>query len=268
MNRPARRPPLPRTVLTALEPRALLEFGLLGLTAPLLRRAPEGDGHPVLLLPGFAAGDATLRPLQAFLKDRGYAVETWGLGRNVGFHRKFANAIEQKVRYLHHRSGRKVSLVGWSLGGVFAFYAAHVAPECVRTVISMGSPLRVDPDGEGAPLAVKALYRALAHPLGPIAHAARMRARSLRIPPPVPSTCIYSESDGVIPPGQATIQGRHAEHENIRVPGSHLGLGVNFLAMWVIADRLAQPEGDWQPFEASGPIAPLYRALDSLPGIV
>jgi len=201
-------------------------------------------------------------------KGRGYAVETWGFGRNVGFHRKFANAIEQKVRYMHHQYGRKVSLVGWSLGGVFAFYAAHVASECVRSVISLGSPLRIDPDGEGAPLAVKALYRALAHPMGPVAHAARMRARSLRVPPPLPSTCIYSESDGVIPPEQAVLEGHPGEHENIRVPGSHIGLGVNFLAMWVIADRLAQPEGAWKKFEASGPIAPFYRALDSLPGIV
>lgn len=117
-------------------------------------------------------------------------------------------------------------------------------------------------------MAVKALYRALAHPMGAVAHAARLRARSLRVPPPLPSTCIYSESDGVIPPGQAMIDGAHFEHENVRVPGSHLGLGVNFLALWVIADRLSQPEGAWTPFVASGPIAPFYRALDSLPGIV
>jgi len=239
---------------TLLEARAAPEFGLLLLTLPLLRQAPVGDGHTVLLLPGFGASDVSLEPLRLFLKSRGYRAETWGLGRNTGFNRRFSRVIEQKIRYLHHRRRRPVSLIGWSLGGVFAFYAAHAAPECVRTAISLGSPLRLDPDRPPPP-GVRALYQALAQPLGPVAHQARLRSRAMRLPPPVPSTCIYSESDGVIPPQQATLDGDPASHENVRVPGSHSGLGFNSLVLWIIADRLAQPEGQWQPFAPRGIVA-------------
>jgi pimeloyl-ACP methyl ester carboxylesterase len=233
---------LPRALLSLLEIRAPLEFATLVATLPTLARAPKGDGHPVLLLPGFAAGDATLEPLRLFLRSRKYDVETWGLGKNVGFNRRYAKVIEQKLRYMHHRSGRKVSLVGWSLGGVFAFFASHVAPECVRTTISLGSPLRLDPD----------------HPPPP-----SVRSRAMRAPPPVPSTCIYSNTDGIVPPHQATLAGDPGDHENIRVPGSHSGLGVNFLVMWIIADRLAQAEGKWQPFHPSGAFDRAFWRLDA-----
>jgi dienelactone hydrolase len=253
---------LPRALLSLLEIRAPLEFATLVATLPTLARAPKGDGHPVLLLPGFAAGDATLEPLRLFLRSRKYDVETWGLGKNVGFNRRYAKVIEQKLRYMHHRSGRKVSLLGWSLGGVFAFFASHVAPECVRTTISLGSPLRLDPDYPPPP-SVLAMYRALENPKGTLAHAAHSRSRAMRASPPVPSTCIYSDTDGIVPPHQATLAGDPADHENIRVPGSHSGLGVNFLVMWIIADRLAQAEGKWRPFHPSGAFDRAFWRLDA-----
>jgi pimeloyl-ACP methyl ester carboxylesterase len=251
---------LPKPLLTLLEGRIALEFAGLLLALPLLREAPAGDGHPVLLLPGFGASDSSMEPLRLFLQTRGYEVESWGLGRNVGFNRKFANAIEQKVRFMHHRAGgRRVSLVGWSLGGVFAYYAARVAPECVRTAIALGSPLRFDPDRPPPP-GIRALYRAFAAPFSPETHHARARSRTMRGPPPVPSSCIYSESDALVDPEQATLDGNPEDHENIRIPGSHLGLGLNPIVMWIVADRLAQAEGAWRPFEYGGVIGRLLHA--------
>jgi pimeloyl-ACP methyl ester carboxylesterase len=251
---------LPQPLLTLLEGRIAFEFAGLLLALPWLKEAPAGDGHPVLLLPGFGASDTSMEPLRLFLKTRGYEVETWGFGRNLGFNRKFANGIEQKVRYMHHRSGgRKVSLVGWSLGGVFAYYAARMAPECVRTAIALGSPLRFDPDRPPPP-GMRALYRAFAAPFSPETHTARARSKSMRGPPPVPSTCIYSETDALVGPEQATLDGDPADHENIRIPGSHLGLGLNPIVMWIVADRLAQAEGEWRPFDYGGVIGRLLRA--------
>jgi len=230
---------------------------------PGLLAAPQGDGHPVLLLPGFMADESSLLALKVFLRNRGYNAQTWGFGRNVGFQRRHAQALEQKIRWLHHRSGRRVSLVGWSLGGVFALYGAHQAPECVRCVVTLGSPVSVDPEGSRSPPFVKALYRFIAHPLGPDAHAMQPRAKKLREREnlPVPVSCLYSVGDGVVPPQEATRQGDPALHENVRVAGSHTGLGFNAMVLAIVADRLAQPEGRWQPFKPVGWWGGAYRLL-------
>jgi pimeloyl-ACP methyl ester carboxylesterase len=251
----------PARLWSAIELRALLEFAALPYALPALLRAPRGDGHPVLLLPGFLSSERPLFALKAYLRNRGYQVETWGFGRNVGFQRKHAAALEQKLRYMHYKHGRKVSLVGWSLGGAFAMYAAHHAPECVRNVVTLGSPVSPDPGGGSSPAMVKALYRLVAHPLGAVAHAAQPRAKKLRVPPPVPVSCLYSLGDGVVPPQEATIDGDPRRHENIRVPGSHLGLGFNPVVLWIVADRLAQPEERWRPFAPAGAAARAYRWL-------
>jgi pimeloyl-ACP methyl ester carboxylesterase len=237
-----------------MEPRALFEMALLPVSLPLLMQAPQGDGHPVLLLPGFMADEKSLIVLKLFLQSKGYEVHTWGLGRNLGFRSKHASALPQKIRYLHHITGRKVSLVGWSLGGVFSLYGAESTLECVRSIITLGSPVSVDAIGSQSPPAVKALYRLISHRLGAAAHVMQPRAKTLREQRrlAVPTSCLYSLGDGVVPPQEATIDGDPAFHENIQVPGSHLGLGFNGIVLAIVADRLAQPEGVWQPFRPQG----------------
>ena len=253
----------PKTAHSVLEVRALFELALLPWSLPVLATAPPGDGHPVLLLPGFMGSELSLIALEVFLRNRGYAVETWGLGRNVGFHSKHAAALEQKIRHLHHKTGRKVSLVGWSLGGVFALYGAHQVPECVRNVVTLGSPVTVDAGGSNSPPLVKAMYRLIAHPMGPAAHTMQPRAKKLRERKalPMPLSCLYSLSDGVVPPQEATIEGDASCHENVRVPGSHTGLGFNAVVLWIVAERLSQPDGAWQPFQPAGPMGWTYRML-------
>lgn len=253
----------PRLLDSLLEPRALLEAALLPASLPLLLRAPKGDGHPVLLLPGFLADEKSLIALKLFLTHKGYDVRTWGLGRNVGFQSKYVKALPQKIRHLHHKTGRKVSLIGWSLGGVFSLLGAHEATECVRLVITLGSPVSMGREGSQSPSIVKALYRLVAHPLGSAAHAMQPRAKNLRQHKrlPIPTTCLYSLGDGVVPPQEATIDGDPALHENIRVAGSHVGLGFNGLVLAIVADRLAQPENAWRPFNPSGILGRVYRTV-------
>jgi pimeloyl-ACP methyl ester carboxylesterase len=253
----------PQHLHSLVEWRALLEAATLPLAWPFLAAAPRGDGHPVLLLPGFMARDGTLVALRLFLKGRGHDVQAWGLGRNVGFQRRHADALVNKIRYLHHKTGRRVSLVGWSLGGVFALYGAHQASECVRQVVTLGSPVNVDPEGSRAAPLVKALYRMIAHPMGAHVHTMQPRLRKMLAGqmPPVPVSCLYSASDGVVPPQEATVDGDDRSVENIRVYGSHAGLGFNPMVMCIVADRLAQPEGGWQPFRPDGWGGALYRAL-------
>ena len=239
-----------------------MEMALLPASLPLLMAAPQGDGHPVVLVPGFMAGESTLAALKLFLQNKGYDVHTWGLGRNVGFRGKHANALPQKIRYLHHTTGRKVSLVGWSLGGVFSFYGAETTQDCVRSIITLGSPVSVDMMGNQSPPALKAMYRLVSHRLGASAHLMQPRAKAMREHRrlPIPTSCLYSLSDGVVPPQEATIDGDPALHENIQVPGSHVGLGFNGIVMAIVADRLAQAEGDWKPFAPQGLLGHVYRA--------
>jgi pimeloyl-ACP methyl ester carboxylesterase len=252
----------PSRLNSFMEARALLEIALLPASLPLLMDAPRGDGHPVLLLPGFLAGESTLIALKLYLQSKGHDVHTWGLGRNVGFRKKHANALQQKIRYLHHITGRKVSLVGWSLGGVFSFYGAESALDCVRSIVTLGSPVSVDITGNQSPATVKALYRLVSHRLGPAAHLMQPRAKSLREHRrlAIPTSCLFSLTDGVVPPQEATIDGDPALHENIQVPGSHIGLGFNGIVLSIVADRLAQPENQWKPFVAHGLLA---RALSA-----
>jgi len=253
----------PSRLHSLIEWRALAEMALLPITWPALAQMPRGDGHPVLLLPGFMADEGSLFALKAFLGGRGYAVQTWGLGRNLGFQRRHAQALEQKIRHLHHSSGRRVSLVGWSLGGVFSLYGALQAPECVRQLITLGSPVNVGPEGSQASPLVKALYRMVAHPLGAEVHVMQPRAKQLRehLLPAVPMSCLYSISDGVVPPQEATVDGPGQQCENIRVAGSHTGLGFNAMVLCIVADRLAQPESDWKAFNPAGLPGALYRLM-------
>ena len=253
----------PHLLHSLTEWRAMLEAATLPWTLPVLGTMPRGDGHTVMLLPGFMANDASLFALKMFLVSRGYDVRTWGFGRNVGLRSRQLQALEQKIRHLHHVTGRKVSLVGWSLGGVFALYGAHHATECVRTVITLGSPVSHDPEGSHAAPMVQALYRLIAHPLGPQAHAMRPQLKALRSHEKLelPISCLYSLGDGVVPPQEATLHGNPRWHENIRVPGSHTGLGFNAVVMSIVADRLAQPEGAWKPFSPRGWQRSAYRLL-------
>jgi pimeloyl-ACP methyl ester carboxylesterase len=245
-----------------LEGRGLLEMALLPASLPLLMEAPHGDGHPVLLVPGFMAGESTLIGLKLMLQNKGYDVHTWGLGRNMGFRSKHANALPQKIRHLHYTTGKKVSLVGWSLGGVFSMYGAQNSLDCVRSIITLGSPISVDASGSQSPSAVKALYRLVSHRLGAGAHVMQPKVKVMRERRrlAIPTSCLYSLSDGVVPPQEATIDGDPALHENIQVPGSHIGLGFNGIVLSIVADRLAQPENQWKPFAAKGLLARVLSA--------
>lgn len=258
-------PTPPRLAYALTEPgRFVIEINRLLLAHPFLRRARGGDGHPVMVLPGFLGADGSTAALRYYIANWGYDTHGWAMGRNLGLRAEdpeFENRLAERLGTLVRKSGRKVSLVGWSLGGLFALYGAHQAPECVRQVITLGSPVSVDPEGSQSPLLLKALYRLIAHPMGTGAHAMQPRAKVLRQKLPVPMSCLYSLSDGVVPPQEATIEGDPALHENIRIPGSHIGLGFNPMVLWLVAERLSQAEGAWRPFEPQGAPGWLYRML-------
>ena len=239
----------PSRELLLLEARALWELGAFFASYPLLRLSPRGDGHPVLVLPGLAAGDASTRPLRRFLADQGWTAYGWRLGPNHGPRPGAEDAMQARLAEIAERHGRKVSLVGWSLGGVFAREMARRAPHQVRQVVTLGSPFA------GAPKASNAwrLYERLSgSKVEDWPHRETMKSA-----PPVPSTAIYSRSDGIVA-WQGCLEREGPLSENIEVPGSHCGLGHNPAALHAVADRLAQPEGAWRPFERRGARAFVY----------
>src|SRR5258706_15420518 len=125
----------PSRTLMFLEGRAVSELGAFVGALPLLSLAPRGDGHAVLVLPGLVASDTSTRPLRAFLRTRGYAVSGWRQGRNLGLRPGVQHAMVDLVHELSDVHGHKISLVGWSLGGLYARQLAKMMPDRVRSVI-------------------------------------------------------------------------------------------------------------------------------------
>jgi pimeloyl-ACP methyl ester carboxylesterase len=239
----------PSRLLLALEVRGIWEFQAFLAAYPLLRGAPRGDGHPVLVLPGLAASDISTKPLRTYLSAQGYAAHGWKQGPNHGPRSGVEAGIDARLAELAQRYNRKVSLIGWSLGGVFAREAARRSADLVRQVITLGSPFANEPKASNA----WRLYEALS--------GRRVDdwpgREAMKLPPPVPSTAIYSRSDGIVA-WQGCCEQESATTENIEVEGSHSGLGYNPMALYAIADRLALPEGDWRPFDRSGLRSLLY----------
>ncbi len=239
---PRQRPGL-RLFLSELG-RALGEYGAMLAGSPVLLRAPRGDGHSVLVLPGLLAEDNSTLTLRAYLRTRGYDVHGWSLGRNVGPTVKVREGTRRLLQELAQRRAAPVSIVGWSLGGIFARELARAEPGLVRQVITLGSPFRLsDLRDSRAHSAFRRYSRLHADPRTLPSRAA------LGKPIPVPSTAIYSRFDGIVP-WQSCVEVPGPRRESVAVYSSHLGLGHNPAALWVVADRLAQPAGDWRPFRA------------------
>jgi len=222
--------------------RAGVELGTSLAALPWLAMAPRGDGHAVLVLPGLIASDGSTRVLRDFLTGRGYRAKGWGLGRNFGPRPGVERAMLDTLDRIGDESGGKVSLVGWSLGGLYARALAARRPDAVRSVVTLGSPIR-DPRATAA----WRLYEFTSHKRADDPE----DARTVGPTPPVPTTSIYSRTDEIVP-WQCSIEREGPRSENIEVVGSHIGLGFNPAALFAVSDRLAQAEGRWQRFERTG----------------
>ncbi len=226
----------PSRLLLMLEGRAVAEYGALVLSRPFLRRLSQGDGHAVLVLPGFGANDLSTRPMRQLLRKIGYRAYGWRQGRNLGMRDVVWTRLRRRLQSIVERNdGRRVSLIGWSLGGIYARELAREWPELVRQVITMGSPINGRPDANNA----VTLFRWINRHDGSGTDWAEFQRR--REPPPVPCTAIYSRGDGIVA-WRCAIEEVARNTENIEVRASHLGLGFNPQVMRVLAARLTRPE--------------------------
>jgi pimeloyl-ACP methyl ester carboxylesterase len=200
----------------------------------------------VLVLPGFATNDRSTTFLRSFLETLGYDVHPWRLGWNLDHRTSGAGSerILRQIDALASATGRKVSLVGWSLGGVMAREAARRGPKNVRQVVTMGSPFCGNPHANNA----SRIYEWLTG--HKVDSPAAIRRFALGPQPlPMPSSALYSKTDGITAWQNCLAIPDH-QTENIEVHSSHFGMVVSASVFRVVANRLAQPENAWLPFAA------------------
>lgn len=213
------------------EASAVLELARYPLHASALARQPRGNGEPVLVLPGFGAGDASTLPLRSYLRWLGYRVGGWGYGTNRGDVPDLIPRVTELVAARAEREGQPVRLVGWSLGGYLAREAARERPAAVERVVTLGTPVVGGPKYT----AVAGLYERQGIDLDEIE--AGVEARN-GVPLKVPVTAIYSRSDGVVA-WQACIDRHTSDVEHIEVDSTHIGLGLSPEVYCIVAQRLA-----------------------------
>jgi pimeloyl-ACP methyl ester carboxylesterase len=243
-------PETPPTWLALLEaPRTLAELTGLLWSVPWLNRVPRGDGHPVIVVPGFGANDWVMWPLRSYLQNLGYDARPWGLGFNyrteritkiddvTEFRAKMQSKLLGRIRDVVEETGSKVSVVGWSLGGIYANALACKHPALIRRVITLGAPFG-DPRGTKVWKLLKELHRSdVPEEVQDFDGWLRMADAERR----VPTTVIYSPSDGIVPEAVACLtESRYVE--NVPVHSSHTGFAFNPLVYRVIAEKLAVPE--------------------------
>jgi len=224
--------------------RALLELGSY-LPYRMLNKLPkDGDGHPVLILPGFLASDFSTIPLRSFVDKLGYTVYGWGQGRNLA-NEEYVDLLLEKVDKIHEKHQSKISIIGWSLGGIYARQLGKEKPEKIRQIITLGSPFK----GLTEPNNVRWLYDLLNKGEG-LSHVTPELIADIPNPAPVPTTAIYSKQDGVVPWQFCMEEQENEIHQNIEVTGSHLGYAVNHQVLEIVADRLKYREENWVHFKS------------------
>jgi len=197
--------------------RAIAEMSISFPFRKFYNSEEKGDGHPVLVLPGFMSSDVSTAPLRNFVEKLGYDSQGWKLGRNYA-KVEFLDKLIERIEDLYEKSGEQITLIGWSLGGVFARQLAKERPHMIRQIITLGSPFMGVNKANNAAW----LYN---------------------------TTAIYTKEDGIVPWQLCLEKEETYFHQNIQVRGSHLGLGFNPSVLKIIADRLKYKEANWVPFE-------------------
>ena len=220
------------------EGRAATEYMRL-LRDPVFRGkgVPRGHGRPVLLIPGFLAGDSSLSVMGDWLRRVDYYAELPGITLNVRYSEVVMKTLTLRLVDLYAWMGTRVILVGHSRGGILAKVLSHRHPEMVERVVTLGSPI-------GDPYDVHPITMAgvrIAHALNMVRYArtASVEKRFLRdlaAEPKVPTTSIYSKTDGIVH-WEACLR---PDVDALEVDGSHVGLGVNSEVYAILARLLAE----------------------------
>ena len=247
----------PSILKTVFEWRAAFEgVALLGAYS-ILRKAPKGNGEPVLVIPGFTTSDNGTHFLRNYLTQQGYEVFGWELGVNNGLNTPQYKKLVKRLRSINKQAGKPVRVIGWNVGGLYARALANDQAKLVSMVITLGAPFAL-PSMFGVSESLSRLYSFYNDPADN--DALYGYSDVWERTPNMPSTSIYSEGDGVIN-WQFCIDDEGVNTENIRVMGSHLGLTVNPMVYFILAERLSQDESRWRSFQDSKRKNAIYKTL-------
>ena len=213
------------------ETRGLLELPRLMLRFRDLARQPRGQGQPVLLLPGYGAGDGSTVILKSYLRLLGYKVRGWGLGRNSGDVPDLLPRVLKRISSFSRRTQQEVRLIGWSLGGYLAREAARERPDLIHRVITLGTPV------VGGPKYTVVARRFHRRGIDIAAIEAEIELRN-QISLRTPVTAIYSRADAVVA-WEACIDHNGTDVEHVEVRTTHFGFGFSAEVYKIIAQRLA-----------------------------
>lgn len=220
----------PSMRLTAAEALAMILPSPRLPMAALVAAAPRGDGHAVLALPGLGHGDPYTALVRDFLTDIGYAAFGWELGVNFGPTEHLVASATARLTDLSDRHG-PVSIVGFSLGGLFARLLAARMPDRVRRIITVCSPIH-----EPA--------RSFWLPMAPVFHhwggddLGRM-AEEIRHPMPVPCTALFSREDGLVNWSACVDSSETAD--SIEITGPHVLIAQSADVLTILGTTLARP---------------------------
>ena len=235
--------PAPSKLLMFLEPRAILEYSSVLFSKRALSNVPEGKGQPVVVMPGLGTTDASTKVFRDFLEKIGYEAYGWGQGRNIGFKPYKEERLINRLNHLYEHHQEPIHLIGWSLGGIYAREIAKRIPKKIFQVISFGSPFA---GGKHQKTNVNWVYKILSGEK--IEDVKDKRSEYLHMPPPVPTTSIFSKTDGIVSWQYCRDVVETSTVQNIEVKGSHCGMGFNGKIYYIVADRLAQTD-EWIKFD-------------------
>lgn len=222
----ARRPDLRRTLaegMALIQPAPRLDL------SGLIATAPRGDGHCVLVLPALGCGDPYTQHIRTFLDRIGYTAQGWNLGVNIGPSKRLLDGAMQRLQALSSEHG-PVSIVGFSMGGLFARWLALRMPDRVRQVVTVCSPIHQPARNFWLPLEpFLGVWRG---------HDVRALAEEVARPLPVRCTALYSRADGLV--NWRACLDESCREDSVEITGPHVLIACNPQVITLIAERLAR----------------------------
>jgi pimeloyl-ACP methyl ester carboxylesterase len=219
---------------------------------------PQGDGAPVLVIPGLTFDDSRTEALRSFLDEIGYHAYGWGNGVNLGYDAKVAAHTGQRLDDIAHQHGRKVNVIGHSLGGIFARELAKNHPSQAERVITLGSPFGGLPHPNSSVPGLRMVFGWINPVLDDLSKNIETVHARMMTPPSVPTSSVFTPIDGIVN-ALTCLNPKGRRTENIEIHSSHIGLVANPKSIVVMADRLAQDLHKWRPFDRSKYLSTLFE---------